>query len=201
MGPAKVSATVERQEHARRARQRVIVGLTIALLLGACEEGGPAYPSRPHVPSGWTTIEVASGDIRMVLPPWLVPFESRSALFANEPPAPGAEAFLELIAEGPRTVASQPGLNESLDRWLANRIGPAGAGPDAVRAVGLPIGRGIQIDRAVDRAPGQAWRLSAYAIRTRLGVAFLLIDGPAAAWPVREADAALIPMLMELGPG
>ena len=106
---------------------RVILAAALALLIAACGETGPAFPSRPREPAGWMTIEVGSGDIRMVLPPWLVPFESRAALFANEPPTSGAEAFLELHAEGPRTLESQPGFGESLERWLANRIGPAGA--------------------------------------------------------------------------
>lgn len=45
------------------------------------------------------------------------------------------------------------------------------------------------------------WRMAAYAIRTPVGVAFLLIDGPPVVWTDREADAALIPKLMELGAG
>jgi hypothetical protein len=52
----------------------------------------------------------------------------------------------------------------------------------------------------VDR-PGtsSAWRITAYAIETDVGVAFLLIDGPVESWKAHEEDAALIPQLLEAG--
>ena len=46
-----------------------------------------------------------------------------------------------------------------------------------------------------------ARRIRAYAMRTPFGLAFLLIDGPEAAWAGHEADVALIPWLMTVAPG
>ena len=176
--------------------------LLATLLVMACASDPPGAPTRPPTPAGWTTITVDSGDLRMALPPWLTAFESGAALFANEPPAPGTREFLELIAEGPRTARPQPAPGERLDDWLWAKLGPRVDRTGAVvRAIDLPAGPGGEIDLV--RLPGtaQASRLAAYAIRTPASVAFLLIDGPPAAWAAHEADASLIPLLMELGPG
>ncbi len=70
-----------------------------------------------------------------------------------------------------------------------------------MREVNLPSGSGVAIDLVVRADTPLASRLAAYAIRTPAGVAFLLIDGPPAAWAAHAADASLIPVLMELGPG
>ncbi len=143
-----------------------------------------------------------SGDLRMALPPWLVAFESTAALFANEVPAPGAAAFLELIAEGPRTAQPQPVAGERLDEWLWRKVGPrVDRAGGSVQPVGLPSGSGVVIDLVLRADTPLASRLAAYAIRTPAGVAFLLIDGPPADWTAHAADVALIPILMELGPG
>lgn len=182
--------------------QRLIASLLAVSFAAACTSAPPGPPSRPPTPAGWTTITVDAGDLRMTLPPWLVPFDSTGALFANEPPAPGAGGFLELIAEGPRTAAPQPGIDERLDEWLWRKIGPrVDRTGGVVREIHLPAGPGGAIDLV--RLPGtaQASRLAAYAIRTPAGVAFLLIDGPPAAWAAHEADVSLIPLLLELGPG
>lgn len=70
-----------------------------------------------------------------------------------------------------------------------------------MRGIDLPSGSGVAIDLVLLADTPLASRLAAYAIRTPAGVAFLLIEGPPAAWAAHAADASLLPMLMELGPG
>ena len=138
----------------------------------------------------------------MALPPWLVAFETSGPLFANEPPAFGARRFLELIAEGPRTAQPQPAAGQPLDDWLWSKIGPrVNRTGGLVRAIDHPSGPGVAIELVREPGTAQARRLAAYAIRTPAGVAFLLIDGPPESWAGHEVDAALIPVLRELGPG
>ena len=138
----------------------------------------------------------------MTLPPWLQPFETTAALFANEPPAAGAARWMELIAEGPRTARPQPASGESLDTWLWNKLGPrVDRSGGSVRSIELPSGSGVAIDLNFRAGTPTASRLAAYAIRTPAGVAFLLIEGPPAAWAAHASDTSLIPLLMELGPG
>lgn len=142
-----------------------------------------------------------NGDLWLALPPWLVPFDTTAAIFANEVVEPGAE-WIELMAEGPRTAELQPAPNESLEHWLRQRIdlGP-GLGQPTIQQVNLPAGPTVSIER-LDRAGTRlAWRIAAYAIRTPRGVALLQIDGPPDSWPARAADLALIPWLVRVEPG
>ncbi len=184
------------------ALRSVSAPLLATLLVMSCSSAPPEPPARPPTPAGWTTITVDSGDLRMALPPWLIAFESTGALFANEAPAPGAAGFLELLAEGPRTAQPQPVPGERLDEWLWRKVGPrVDRSGGSVQAVGLPSGSGVAVDLILRAGTPQASRLAAYAIRTPAGVAFLLIDGPPAGWTAHAADVALIPILMELGPG
>ena len=141
---------------------------------------------------------VGSGDLRMALPWWLVPFDTTATLFANEPLRPGGDGFLELTAEGPQTLIPLPAPRESLEAWLERRIEPWGPGEGAARWVELPAGSGVLIERILAPVP-HAWRLAAYAIQTPVGVAYLLVDGPPESWMGHEDDITLIPMLMELG--
>jgi hypothetical protein len=105
------------------------------------------------------------------------------------------------MAEGPRTARPQPASGDDLQRWLERKIGAPGQGISAIERLDLPIGPAVVLER-VDRAgTPTARRIRAYAIRTTLGLAFLLIDGPEGAWTGHEADVALIPWLMTVAPG
>ena len=157
----------------------------------------PVTPTRPPVPAGWTTVASDAGDLRLALPPWLVPFETTGAVFANEPPTPGRQQGLQLLAEGPRTAEPQPSPGESLERWLAARLESVRGADSAVEQLDLPGGRALVVRIAVASGTPSAWRLAAYAVRTPDGVAYLLIDGPPDAWAGREADADLVARLME----
>jgi hypothetical protein len=146
-------------------------------------------------------VNVDNGDLWLILPPWLVPFDTTAAIFANEVVDPGAE-WIELMAEGPRTAEPQPGAGDSLERWLRERIdvGP-GLGAPTIQQVYLPAGPAVAIERLDRAGTAMAWRIAAYAIRTPRGVAFVQIDGPPASWPARVADLALIPWLVRVEPG
>lgn len=182
--------------------QRVVTPLVFATVALACASQPSAFPSRPATPAGWTTVEVATGDVRMALPPWLVAFETSGPLFANEPPEEGATRWMEMIAEGPRTARPQPAAGEPLDAWLWRKLGPrVDRTGGSVRRIDLPSGSGVAVDLLLQADTPLASRLAAYAIRTPAGVAFLLIEEPPAAWVSHATDASLIPLLMELGPG
>jgi hypothetical protein len=175
------------------------IALTAVLFVAGCSAEAPPLPTFPPVPSGWATTD--NGDLSLALPPWLIPFDTIAAIFANEVVDPGTE-WVELMAEGPRTAYPQPGAGDSLERWLRQRIdfGP-GLGQPTIRQVDLPAGSAIAIER-LDRAGTRlAWRIAAYAIRTPHGVAYVQIDGPPDSWPAREADLALIPWLIRVEPG
>jgi hypothetical protein len=165
---------------------------------GCAAAASPPPVTAPPVPAGWAT--VSSGDLTLVLPPWLIPFDARTAIFANEVVDPGAD-WVELMAEGPRTAYPQPAAGDSLERWLGQRIdfGP-GLGQPTIRQVELPAGPAVAIDR-LDRAGTRlAWRIAAYAIRTPRGVAYLLIDGPPDTWAERADELALIPWFIGVEP-
>jgi hypothetical protein len=174
------------------------LALAVVLLVTACSAEATPLPTIPPVPAGWATTD--NGDLSLALPPWLIPFDTTAAIFANEIVDPGAD-WVELMAEGPRTAESQPGAGDSLEAWLRQRIdfGP-GLGQPTIRLVDLPAGSAVSIER-LDR-PGTrlAWRIAAYAIRTPRGVAYLLLDGPPDRWAERADDLALIPWFIRFGP-
>ncbi|MCJ7711803.1 MAG: hypothetical protein MUQ32_13350 [Chloroflexi bacterium] len=140
-----------------------------------------------------------AGDLRLVLPPWLAPFEKTGAVFANEVVEGGGQG-IQLMAEGPLTADPQPGLGGS-ERWLEQRIESPGSGMPVRSKVQLPGGAAVRMER-VDRAGTPlAWRFDAYAIETPAGTAYLVIDGPPDAWVGHEDDLARIPLLLRTSPG
>jgi hypothetical protein len=170
----------------------VPLAVAAVLLAAACSvEAEPPLPTVPPVPAGW--VEATNGDLSVALPPWLVPFDTTAAMFANEVVDPGAE-WIELMAEGPRTAEPQPGPNESLEHWLRERIefGP-GLGQPTIRQSNLPAGPTVAIERLDRAGTPLAWRIAAYAIRTPRGAAYLLIDGPPDRWANHADELALIP--------
>jgi hypothetical protein len=180
-----------------------IAAAAIVLLSGCASESG----SRPLValesatpPPDWVLVTNGAADLRMALPPWLVPFERMtSGIFANEAVAGGGQG-LQLMAEGPTTLDLPPGRDE-MGPWLRARVEWPGAGPGEIGVERLPAGDAVVL-RRVDRAgTPQAWRLAAYAIDTPAGIAYLLIDGPPDAWEGREDDVARIAGLLQVRRG
>ncbi len=178
----------------------VTAALTLAIA-GCAEPTAEERPDHATTPDGWTTVESSAGDLRLDLPPWMVPFETHAAIFANEAPAQDGQTFLQLLAEGPRTAESQPAPGESLEQWLEARIETRGRWRGTTRRTLFATGPGVVIERVLSPGSSEEWRLAAYAIETPFGVAYLLIDGPMTAWVGHEADAELIPLLMDVGPG
>ena len=130
----------------------------------------------------------------------MITFDTQGAIFANEAPLGPGAGFVELMATGPK-ADEQPGPDQRLEDWLEARIAPAGPGTGNTQTIFLPSGRGVVIDRITAAGTPNVWRYAAYAIRTPVGVGYLLIDGPPDLWAAHEADIALIPLLMELGAG
>ena len=177
--------------------------LVIALAVAGCAGRSPAsaLPTRPGPSVGWFAVSSGNADLRLTLPPWLVPFVMSGAIFANElPPTPGSEDWLELLAEGPATAAPQPAAGQSLQQWLEARLESPNRGPVSVRTVALPAGSAVELSVVMGEGTSLERRFLAFAIQAPAGVAYLLVDGPPAAWVGREADVALIPMLAEVLP-
>jgi hypothetical protein len=187
-----------RRGHRRHGRGAALAVAALLITAACSVDAEPPLPTAPPVPAGW--LEATDGDLSVTLPPWLVPFDTTAAVFANEVIEPGAE-WIQLMAEGPGTAEPQPNPNETLEHWLRQRVdlGP-GLGQPTILQVNRPAGPTVSIER-LDRAGTRlAWRIAAYAIRTPRGVAFLQIDGPTDRWPARAADLALIPWLLRVEP-
>jgi hypothetical protein len=179
----------------RRTIAALIFGV-VAVVAGGCADAGPAGPPAPAstVPPGWMTFTSDAGDLRVPLPPWMVPFDGT---FANEPPMHPGDPFLEMILEGPRTAEPQPRPGDDLGAWLLAKtdLEAFEATPSPVR---LPAGPAVSLTRVIPNGTPTPWRVVAFAIASPSGVAFILIDGPANRWEARREELELIPWLVEL---
>lgn len=164
-------------------------GVTTALL-DALERG-----SEPILPQGWSMVSGAAG-LRVALPPWLVPFDTTGAVFANEVVPAGTG--LQLLVEGGRTAEPQPGA-QPVEQWLAGRLDSPIAGRAMAGEVALDAGPAVTLHRIDGPGTPGAWRIAAWAIRTPSGTAALIVDGPVAAWAGREADVERIAELLRDG--
>jgi hypothetical protein len=171
----------------------------LALIVGACAPTAVPGVDPPSAPPDWNLVATDGADLWLTLPPWLVPFDNRQAIFANEVVAGGGQG-IQLLAEGPRTAEPQPAPGDT-EAWLRTRIESPGSGPPTVDRVRLFAGDGVRIQRLDRAGTPLAWRLVGYAITTPFGTAYLLIDGPPDAWGAREDDIARIPTLIRAGPG
>lgn len=186
-----------RQMHRLPGRMRTLA-LAAVLIATACSAEASPLPTHPPVPPGW--LNVANADLSLDLPPWLIPFDTTGAIFANEVPDPESH-WLQLMAEGPRTAEPQPAAGESLERWLLRRLKSPAAGQPTMQQVNLPAGPALQMKRLDSPGTRLAWRFAAYAVHTPFGLAFLQIDGPPDTWVGREEELARIPWLMRVGVG
>lgn len=177
-------------------------GLAVTLIVASaigCSAGPEPSVEVPSPPADWVTVTSQSGDLWLVLPPWLVPFDRTGAVFANEV-VPGGGQGVQLVAEGPATAEPQPG-REGAQRWLEQRVETPGAGPAAITAGRLPSGEAVFLQRIDRDGTPLAWTLNAWAITTPFGTAYLLLDGPPDAWAAHQADIAQIPLYLRAGPG
>lgn len=180
--------------------QRWVLAATLLMTAGCSAEPATTQPPIPTAPAGWTTTASMTADLRITLPPWLVPFETSGPIFANEVVGPGAQG-MQLLAEGPRNAEPQPGPGADLRSWLTLKIGGSAQGTATFRDVRLPVGTALILER-VDRPLGPTpWRILTAAIRTSAGVTFLMVDGPPERWVGREADVALVLQLLETSDG
>jgi hypothetical protein len=139
-------------------------------------------------------VSTAAGDVQLTLPPWLVPFDTVGAIFANEPPAPGAPIALQLMATGARS----PDAPSSGDvaAWIDQKLKDVGSGVPVITRIGLPAGPAVRYER-IDRAGTRdEWHFVAYGIRTASGYAYLQIDGSPDGWRRRARDFEWIAQLL-----
>lgn len=182
----------------RLGRWAGLAQAAVLLVAGCSAEASAPLPTVPPVPAGWVNVD--NGDLSLDLPPWLIPFDTTGAIFANEVPNPQRH-WVQLMAEGPRTAEAQPAAGESLERWLRRRLESPDEGQPSIQQIDLPAGPALQLERLDAAGTRLAWRFAAYAINTPFGVAFLQIDGPPDTWIGREDDLAMIPWLMRVGSG
>ena len=122
-----------------------VLALAATVIVGACSaEAASPLPTYPAVPAGW--VNVASGEMSLALPPWLIPFDTTGAIFANEVPDPNQQ-WVQLMAEGPRIAEPRLAAGESLERWLLRRMESPEAGQPTMQQVNLPAGPALQMKR------------------------------------------------------
>lgn len=189
----------------RGATAASLTQVCLALTLVGCDSAAPtAAPEATtwSAPPDWVVVATDGGDLHLTLPPWLVAFDNRGAIFANEPPEPGAEIPVQLLAKGPDRAA-QLEFGTNLVAWIELHVsGTAqgttnpGEGRPSVTGVRLPAGPGVRYAR-IDR-PGTAleWRFLVFAITTPTGLAYLQFDGTAAGWAERSAEFDRIAQLL-----
>jgi hypothetical protein len=182
------------------AAWRIGLPLLLFTLLAGCDAGVPTEAATPvsaatvpGPPDGWRWVDGHDGELRLSLPPWLEAFDTRGAIFANEPPAGEG---LQLLADG--RPEPQPAFGEDLRTWMAAKLADVGAGEPVFRDVLLPAGPALMLERIDRPATTLEWRHRAWAIRTQAGVVFLWIDGPPGAWDPHVDDVARIPMFLQL---
>jgi hypothetical protein len=168
--------------------------------LGAAAACAPATGTlaQPGPPAVWILVTSDAGDLRIALPPWLVPFDTTGAIFANEIVAGGGQG-VEIMAEGPGVAEQQPG-REGAEGWLRRRVEAPGAGHAEIVAMRLPAGDAVSLRRIEREGTPLVWRLAAYAISRPRGTAYLLVDGPPDAWTGREEDIERILELVIIRP-
>jgi hypothetical protein len=174
----------------------LLAGLA-AVAFGCAAPTVTPEPVPPTTPPGWTTFETATHDIRLTLPPWLVPHDTTNAIYALDPPGPVvAPRALLLMASGPAFM--QPAPAQDALAWIDQMMEDTGSGEPVVTRVSLPAGAAVRYER-IDRAgTPDEHRLLVFAIRTSSGYAWLQIDAPPEVWQSRAADIEWIPRLLRV---
>lgn len=172
-----------------------------AIVTAACS-AAPATPEAAPMPTsalpaGWVIVSTAGAELQLTLPPWLLVFDNRGPIFANEAPPPGTSDIPIQLMAVPPGVDPDPGPGDDLLAWLDTRVDP-GKGVPVVSQVDLPAGPAVRYERLDRAGTPTAWRILAFAIRTPSGMAFLLIDGLPDAWPAHAQDIDRIPLLLRV---
>jgi hypothetical protein len=183
------------------ARRRLrVVTVAAAVVVTACAAPAPSSDPvvAPTIPPGWVTVSTTGAEIQLTLPPWLHVFDNMNALFANEAPRQGeSEIPIQLMAIPPG-IDSDPGPGGDLVTWIDTRLDDPGKGVPVVTEISLPAGPAVRYERLDRAGTPMAWRILAFAVRTRSGVAYLMIDGLPDTWPGRAADIERIPFLLRI---
>ncbi len=167
-------------------------------VLAACGGREPSAAPTPApaetVPPDWVTVRSDGGDLQLTLPPWLVSFDTVGAIFANEPPVPGAPIALQLMATG--AGSGDTPSSGDVAAWIDRKLHDVGSGVPVVTQVSLPAGLAIRYER-IDRAGTRdEWHIVAYGIRTASGYPYLQIDGSPDGWRRRASELDLIAQLV-----
>ena len=183
----------------------VLTALVMAAALGATLAVGTLLrreeerlPPRPAVPNTWSLALAYSRDVRVALPPYVVPTYFDNSVLANEAPA-GRNIWLEVHAIGPAGV-DQPAVGQTLSDWLESRAPDQARGATQIRSLALPAGLSVELRTIYAPGTPQESHARLYAIETADGVAYLQIIGGPDDFANHATDIDLIPMLMEAGP-
>ncbi len=174
----------------------MLAAVALVLVLAACGGRGPSEvpAAAATIPPGWVTVRSATGELELTLPPWLVPFDNMDPIFANEPPAPGAQIAMQLMAIGAGSVDTPS--SGDVAAWIDAKLKDVGSGVPVITRVGLPAGPAMRYER-IDRAgTPREWHIVAYGIRTPSGYAYLQIDGSPDGWRRRSSDLEWIAQLL-----
>lgn len=169
-----------------------------SLAIGSYLRQEADLPSRPATPDGWTLALAYPQDIRVALPPYVVPFQTQGSIMANEDPA-GNTSWLQVMAAGPGDTI-QPANGESLETWVLNKVSTGPHDAVHVRNVLLPSGPSVEVRTTYSPGTPDETPILAYAISTPEGYAFLQISGRPKDFADHAADIALLPYLVETGP-
>jgi hypothetical protein len=178
-----------------------MITLLVATFVG-CEapvaQTASSAAPRVAVPAGWVTVSTAGAELQMSLPPWLLVSDNMNAIFANEVPRAGSSEIPIQLMAVPPGIDTDPGPGGDLVAWIDTRLGDAGKGVPVITEVSLPAGSAVRYERLDRTGLPTAWHILALAIRTRSGIAYLLIDGLPDAWPGRREDIERIPFLLRV---
>ena len=168
------------------------LSVAVAGCVGLAPSEAPAPAST--VPPDWVAVRTDGGDVQLLLPRWLEPFDTLNAIFANERPAPGGSIAVQLMASGPGS--EQPPASLDVVTWIDVRLRDIGSGIPMVTRIALPAGPAVRYER-IDRAgTPDEWHLLVYAIKTPTGYAYLQMDGSPDGWRRRASEFESIAMLL-----
>jgi predicted small lipoprotein YifL len=180
----------------RWRRPGLLTVATLVAVLAACGGRGPSEvpAAAATIPPDWVTVTSATGDLQLTLPPWLVLFDTVGAIFANEPPAPGAAIALQLVAYGAGSAEQPP--SGDVAAWIDQKLRDVGSGVPSISRVVLPAGPTVRYER-IDRAGTRnEWHILAFGIKTPSGYAYLQLDGSPDGWRRRASELEWIAQLV-----
>ena len=185
---------------------RITLGMLLgAGSLGACA-GHPAaatLPPRPEPPKGWFTVETATADLQLVLPPYIGVFHAQEAIYGNMEPDDGGTIPVGLIAAGPQSAWFEPGkpLQQSIEEDLLGGVPVERRSATSSEPVVLPAGAGQKVRMVVDAGGPDAILVIVWAVALPDSAGYLQVSGPLAGADAWEADMELAAQLMQFSRG